>query len=119
MWVWHWRLLSGFAETAEFTVSRVVEVNDALRVPMVEVKLPTEVRYFPGRSHHIDVIPPAWWSATYPLAILHVAKQVRQLQAGVGPWVISANKDGVRTIFLVPDVAKHFRCTREEVAFQF
>ena len=86
---------------------------------MVEVKLPSEVRYFPGRSHHIDVIPPAWWSPTYPLAVLHVAKQVRQLQTGVGPWVISANENGVRGIFLVPDVAEHFRSTCDEVALQF
>lgn len=86
---------------------------------MVEVKLPSEVRYFPGRSHHIDVIPPAWWSPTYPLAVLHVPQQICQLQTGVGPWVISANKHGVRGIFLVYDVAQHFRSTREEVAFQF
>ncbi len=85
---------------------------------MVEVKLPSEVGYFTRRSHHVDVIPPAWWSPAYPLAILHVAKQVRQLQAGVGPWVIAANEDGVRAIFLVSDVAEHFRSTREEVAFQ-
>ena len=86
---------------------------------MVEVKLPSEVRYFTGRSHHVDVIPPAWWSPTYPLAVLHVAKQVRQLQTGVGPWVISANEDDVRAVLLVLDVAEHFRSTREEVAFQF
>ena len=86
---------------------------------MVEVKLPSEVRYFPGRSHHVDVIPPAWWSPTYPLAVLHVSKQVRQLQTGVGSWVISANEDGVRAIFLVSDIAEHFRSTSEEVAFKF
>ena len=86
---------------------------------MVEVKLPSEVRYFPGRSHHVDVIPPAWWSPTYPLAVLHVAKQVRQLQTGVGPWVISANEDGVRLIFFVLDITKHFRSPCEEAAFQF
>ena len=90
-----------------------------MRVPVVEVKLPSEVRYFPGRSHHVDVIPPARRSPTYPLAVLHVAKQVRQLQTGVGPWVIAANEDGVGGIFLVPDVAQHPRSTREEVAFQF
>ena len=86
---------------------------------MVEVKLPSEVRDFPGRSHHVDVIPPAWWSPAYALAVLHVAKQVRQLQTGVGPWVISANEDGVRAIFLVPDIAEHLRSTREEVALKF
>ena len=86
---------------------------------MVEVKLPTEVRHFPGGRYHVDVIPPSWWSPTYPLAVLHVAKQVRQLQTSVGPRVISANKNNVRAVLIVLDVAEHFRSTREEVAFQF
>lgn len=86
---------------------------------MVQVKLPSEVRYVPGRSHHIDIIPPAWWSPTYPLAVLHVAQQVRQLQTCIWTRVIPTNQDGVCAIFLVPDIAEHFRSTREEVAFKF
>lgn len=85
---------------------------------MVEVKLPSEVWHFPGGRYHIDVIPPSWWSPTDPLAVLHVAKQVRQLQTSVGAWMIAANEDGVGGIFLVLDVAEHFRSPREEVAFQ-
>ena len=86
---------------------------------MVEVELPTEVRHFPRGCYHVDVIPPAGWSPTHPLAVLHVAKQVRQLQTSVGPWVIAANEDNVRTVLLVLDVTEHFRGTSEEGAFKF
>ena len=86
---------------------------------MVEVELPSEVRYISGRSHHVDVIPPAWWCPANPLPVLHIAKQVRQLKASVWAWVISTNEEGVGAVFLVLDVAEHFRSAREEVAFQF
>ena len=33
--------------------------------------------------------------------------------------MIAANEDGVRPIFLVSDIAEHFRSTSEEVAFKF
>ena len=86
---------------------------------MVHVQLPAEVWHLAWRSDHVDVIPPAWRSPSDTLAVLHVAKQIRELQACIGARVVSPNQDGVRVIFLVLDVAEHFRCTREEIALQF
>lgn len=86
---------------------------------MVHVQLPAEVWHLAWRSDHVDVIPPAWRSPSDTLAVLHVAKQIRELQACIGAGMVSPSQDGVRLIFLVLDVAEHFGCTREEIALQF
>ena len=69
---------------------------------MIHVQLPAEVWNFAWRSDHVDVIPPTWRGPSDTLPVLHVTKQIRELQAGIGARMVSPNQDGVRVIFLDP-----------------
>ena len=86
---------------------------------MVKVQLPAEVGRGPWRGYHVNVVPPPGRCAAYPLAILHVAEQVRELKASVWTRMVASDENRMRAVLIVLDVAQHPGRPSEKGTLQF
>ena len=86
---------------------------------MVKVQLPAEVGRGPRRGYHVNVVPPSGGCAAHPLAVLHVAEQVRELKASVWTWMVASDENRMRAVLIVLDVAQHPGRPSEKGTLQF